>query len=153
MNFNYPTETICSHLKRRKTTHNPNLSLPRCGQGLSLEPAMNPRMSAFSGRVTRFAVRNISCASTICSLVSVSARRCGCPPACGRCCGGCCGWAGCCCGVCFCCWVCIEAGGWGVSVERTDWKGGMRFSRNKFILCGDFHIVGNLQIFRPKSLD
>ena len=68
-----------------KTTHDLNLSLPRCGQGLSLDPAMNPRMSAFSGRVTRFAVRNISCASTICSLVSVSARRCGCPPACGRC--------------------------------------------------------------------
>ena len=54
---------------------------PRCGHGLSLDPAMNPRMSAFSGRVTRFAVRNISCASTICSFVRVRAR---------RCCWGCC---------------------------------------------------------------
>ena len=50
-------------------------SLPRCGQGLSLDPAMNPSMSAFSGRVTRLAVRNISCASTICSFVKVRARR------------------------------------------------------------------------------
>lgn len=32
-----------------------------------LEPAMKPRMRAFSGLVTRFAVLNISCASAICS--------------------------------------------------------------------------------------
>ena len=29
---------------------------------------MKPKISAFSGRVTLFEVRNISCASTICSL-------------------------------------------------------------------------------------
>ena len=59
--------------------------LPRCGHGLSLQwtimriliptkqynsyldPAMNPRMRAFSGLVTLFSVLNISWASSICS--------------------------------------------------------------------------------------
>lgn len=35
-------------------------SLPRA-------PAMNPRMRAFSARLTRFAFLNISCAANICS--------------------------------------------------------------------------------------
>ena len=43
---------------------------------LYLEPAMKPRMSAFSGLVTLLAVRNISCASNICSLVRDRFRRC-----------------------------------------------------------------------------
>lgn len=32
-----------------------------------LEPAIKPKIRAFSGRVTLFAVLNISCASNICS--------------------------------------------------------------------------------------
>lgn len=34
---------------------------------IPLEPAIKPRIRAFSGRVTLFAVLNISCASNICS--------------------------------------------------------------------------------------
>ena len=42
-----------------------------------LEPAMKPRIRAFSGLVTLLAVRNISWASNICSLVSDKFLRCG----------------------------------------------------------------------------
>lgn len=35
-----------------------------------LDPAMKPKIRAFSGRVTLFAVLNISCAAYICSLCS-----------------------------------------------------------------------------------
>ena len=77
------------------------LSLPKWGQGLSLEPAMKPRIKAFSGRVTLFAVLNISWASNICSFVKVKCLR-TCWPGCcwtwTAC--GCCWW-GCCC----CCWI------------------------------------------------
>lgn len=34
---------------------------------IPLEPAIKPKIRAFSGRVTLFAVLNISCASNICS--------------------------------------------------------------------------------------
>lgn len=39
-----------------------------CGKiDIPLEPAIKPKIRAFSGRVTLFAVLNISCASNICS--------------------------------------------------------------------------------------
>lgn len=37
------------------------------GRGFSRNPAMKPRISALSGRETRFALRNISCALCTCS--------------------------------------------------------------------------------------
>ena len=51
--------------------------LQRKQQCPHLEPAMKPRIRAFSGLVTLLAVRNISWASNICSLVSDKFLRCG----------------------------------------------------------------------------
>ena len=60
--WSHATQALKTNLKE---------ALPSRGHGFSLEPAMKPRMRAFSGLVTLLAVLNISWASTICSFVKV----------------------------------------------------------------------------------
>lgn len=54
------TDSIIKYNLQKRKIHLKEIDIP-------LEPAIKPKIRAFSGRVTLFAVLNISCASNICS--------------------------------------------------------------------------------------